>query len=262
MARVHAIRALHRGLQVLEALNGSNRALVSEIALATALPRTTTFRLLENLRDAGYVERDDRDNRYFVTIQVRNLSRAFEDDAWVADIAGPILAALAGSLLWPVYLSTLFGTSMLIRATTTYVSPLAIDAVTPGTLVPLLTSGAGKAYLAYCGGEERGSLLGMLKKSPDPAHAMARSPARLERLLAEVRQRGYALDVKATMRRNPGRTTSIAVPVVGKNRVYGSLTLRYSDAAMLVARAVKRFHPVLAIAASQLGAELDRGRSS
>ncbi|MBL8199596.1 MAG: helix-turn-helix domain-containing protein [Chromatiales bacterium] len=262
MARVHAIRALHRGLQVLEALNGNNRALVSEVALATGLPRTTTFRLLENLRDAGYVERDDRDHRYFVTIQVRNLSRAFEDDAWVTDTAGPVLAALAGSLLWPVYLSTLFGTSMLIRATTTYASPLAIDAVTPGTLVPLLTSGAGKAYLAFCGDEERRSLLGMLAKSTDPAHAPARSPAKFGRTLREVRQRGYALDVKARMRRNPGRTTSIAVPVVGKSRVYGSLTLRYSDSAMPLARAVKRFHPVLARAARQLGGELDQRRSS
>lgn len=257
---MHAIRALHRGLQVLEALNDNNRALVSEIAQATGLPRTTAFRLLENLREAGYVERDARDNRYFVTIRVRHLSRAFEDDAWVTEKAAPILATLAGNLLWPVYLSTLFGTSMLIRATTTRASPLAIDAVAPGTLVPLLTSGAGKAYLAFCGSEERRILLEILRQSPEPAHALARQPARFERILNEVRARGYALDVKAKMQRNPGRTTSIAVPVMGESRVLASLTLRYSDAAMPIDRAVRRFRPVLHRAARQLGLELGENR--
>ncbi|MEZ5564047.1 MAG: IclR family transcriptional regulator C-terminal domain-containing protein [Gammaproteobacteria bacterium] len=256
--QTHVIRALRRGLQVLEAVNDHNGALVSEIAQATGLPRTTTFRLLENLRQAGFVDRSPRNAGYFVTIRTLHLSHAFAADAWITDTVQPVLEALSRRLLWPIYALTLFGTSMLIRATTTYASPLAIDALPPGTLVPLLTSGAGKVQLAFCSEEERRALLTILRTSTDPTHAPARSTAEFEQTLAQVRRQGYALDVKARTKRNPGRTTSIAVPVLVGRRSHAALSLRYSDAAMPVERAVKRFVPILRKAAREISAGLSR----
>ena len=56
------IRALNRGLEVLTELNRLERAAINTLAAAVALPRTTTYRILETLRLAGYVDRDAHDD--------------------------------------------------------------------------------------------------------------------------------------------------------------------------------------------------------
>ena len=70
------IRALNRGLDVLTELNRLERAAINTIAQAVELPRTTTYRILETLRLAGYVERDPHDDCYRPTIMVRALQEA------------------------------------------------------------------------------------------------------------------------------------------------------------------------------------------
>ena len=96
------IRALNRGLDVLTALNRLERAAINTLANAVELPRTTTYRILETLRLAGYVERDAHDDCYRPTIMVRALSDGFDDEAMVAHIAKPHLAALCTQIVWPV----------------------------------------------------------------------------------------------------------------------------------------------------------------
>ncbi len=75
------IRALNRGLDVLTELNRVERAAINTMASAVGLPRTTTYRILETLRLAGYVERDTHDDCYRPTIMVRALSDGFDDEA-------------------------------------------------------------------------------------------------------------------------------------------------------------------------------------
>jgi len=100
------IRALNRGLEVLTELNRLERAAINTLASAVRLPRTTTYRILETLRLAGYVERDPHDDCYRPTIMVRALSDGFDDEAMVAHIAKPHLAALGAQIVWPVAVAT------------------------------------------------------------------------------------------------------------------------------------------------------------
>src|SRR5258708_29297692 len=62
------IRALNRGLEVLTELNRLERAAINTLAAAVGLPRTTTYRILETLRLAGFVDRDAHDDCYRPTI--------------------------------------------------------------------------------------------------------------------------------------------------------------------------------------------------
>lgn len=256
MTAIHTTRALERGFSVLEALNQGNGARVSEVARATGFARTTTFRLLESLCVAGYVRRDPADGRYRLTVKVRNLSSGFEDSAWVTEIAAPLLDGLAGQILWPAYLSTLYGSSMIVRFTTTTGSRVPVDSYSTGALVPLMTSAAGKAYLAFCSDDERETLLNIVARSEHPEHDAIRDRRSLDATLGQTRRQGYALDLRAQMRRNPGVTSSLAVPVQAGSRVLASLTLRYLDAAMTAEGAVRRFVPLLRDAAGRLGAAL------
>src|SRR5215470_4917872 len=107
MESTRPIRALIRGLDALTVLNLRNGATVSEIAQEIKLPRTTTYRILETLSHAGYVYRDDHDDRYRLTIMVRGLSDGFDDEAWVTQIARPYLYSLCSEIVWPVGIASL-----------------------------------------------------------------------------------------------------------------------------------------------------------
>ncbi|NQV19859.1 MAG: helix-turn-helix domain-containing protein, partial [Rhodospirillales bacterium] len=49
-------------------MNRRNGATVTEVAEDTSLSRGTVYRMLETLREAGYVFRDSADARYRLTI--------------------------------------------------------------------------------------------------------------------------------------------------------------------------------------------------
>src|SRR6202161_3618552 len=134
------IRALNRGLEVLTELNRLERAPINTLAAAVRLPRTTTYRILETLRLAGYVDRDPHDDCYRPTIMVRALSDGFDDEAMVAHIATPHLASLCAAIVWPIAIATPSGAAMMIRETTDRQSPLALEKDCGRLRAPMLTA--------------------------------------------------------------------------------------------------------------------------
>ena len=149
MEYTRPIRALVRGLDALTALNSRNGATVSEVAQEVRLPRTTVYRILETLCDAGFAFRDAADERYRVDMRVLGLSDGFADETWVSAIAKPCIEELCREISWPISLATLLGTELMLRATTDNMTPLAAPRYSAGRRVPLLNSAAGHAYLAF-----------------------------------------------------------------------------------------------------------------
>jgi DNA-binding IclR family transcriptional regulator len=68
------IRSTRKTLAAITLLNQHDALRVSEVARELSLPRTTAFRILETLRELGYVERHEHDGRYAVTEHVLTLS--------------------------------------------------------------------------------------------------------------------------------------------------------------------------------------------
>jgi IclR family mhp operon transcriptional activator len=247
------IRALNRGLDVLTALNRLERAAINTLASAVRLPRTTTYRILETLRLAGYVERDAHDECYRPTIMVRALSDGFDDEAMVAHIAKPHLAALGAQIVWPVAVATPAGATMMIRETTDRQSPLALEQYSAGVRVPMLGSAAGRAYLAFCGDAERDALLDLLSRSSLPEDRMARSRLEVERLLNQTRAQGFGMAHRA---RRVSEETSLAIPVRAKDRILATVTVRYAASAVPLRTAVEQFLPKMREVAQKIETEL------
>ncbi|HEV7610435.1 MAG TPA: helix-turn-helix domain-containing protein [Steroidobacteraceae bacterium] len=249
------IRALSRGLDVLSALNRLERAAINTLASAVRLPRTTTYRILETLRLAGYVDRDPHDECYRPTIMVRALSDGFDDEAMVAHLAKPHLAALGAQIVWPVAVATPAGATMMIRETTDRQSPLALEQYSAGVRVPMLGSAAGRAYLAFCGSPERDALLDLLSRSSLPEDRIARSRIEVERLLHETRNQGFGMAHRA---RRVSEETSLAIPVRAKNRILATVTVRYAASAVPLRTAVEQFLPRMREIAQKIEVEFER----
>jgi IclR family transcriptional regulator, mhp operon transcriptional activator len=246
------IRALNRGLDVLTTLNGLQRASINTLAGAVRLPRTTTYRILETLRLAGYVVRDPHDECYRPTIMVRALSDGFDDAAMVAHIAKPHLAALGAQIVWPVAIATRSGAAMMIRETTDPDSPLALEQIRAGVRVPMLASAAGRAYLAFCTDPERDALLELLSRSSLPEDRPARNRIEVERLLNETRTQGFGM---AQRPRRVSEETSLAIPVRAKDRVLATVTVRYAATAVPLRTAVEQFLPKMRAVAGRIETE-------
>jgi IclR family mhp operon transcriptional activator len=243
------IRALNRGLDVLTELNRLERAPINTLASAVGLPRTTTYRILETLRLAGYVERDPHDDCYRPTIMVRGLSDGFDDEAMVAHIAKPHLAALCEQIIWPVAIATPSGATMMIREATDRQSPLAIEHYGAGVRVPMLASAAGRAYLAYCSPPQREALIDLLSRSSQPEDRLSRNRQEVERLINETRTQGFGMAQRA---RRVSEETSLAIPLRVKDRILAAMTVRYAATAVSLRAAVDQFLPKMRDVAAKI----------
>jgi IclR family mhp operon transcriptional activator len=241
-----------RGLDALTVLNMRDGATVSEVAHDIRLPRTTVYRILETLCNAGFVFRDASDDRYRLTVMVRSLSGGFDDEAWVTQIAKPLIHELCREIVWPISISTLSGTTMLVRETTDHASPLAVERHCAGIRLPLLTSAIGRAYLSFCPAPQRDTLIDILARSSKEEDKLARlQRAELLRMLNDIKLQGYAVAARA---RRLVEEISLGVPILTDDRVLACLNLRFSSTAVPQKTGIERFLPKLRQCAGKISA--------
>lgn len=242
MESTRPIRALIRGLDALAVLNRRNGATVAEVTEEIKLPRTTTYRILETLAQAGYVARDPVDDRYRLTVMVRSLSDGFDDEAWVTQIARPCLNELGKEIVWPVSIVAPSGTSMLVRDSTDFSSPLAVERLPAGFRMPILTTSAGRVYLAFSPPAQRDYLLDLLSHSSREEDKLARNRPEVQKMLDEARAQGYAT---ASRPRRVSEQIAMSVPIMIEDRMLAAVAVRFSGNAVPMRTAVERFLPRL-----------------
>lgn len=250
------VRALSRGLHVLRVLNECNGATAAEIVRHARLPRTTVLRSLETLSAEGYVVRDTIDDRYRLTVMTRSLAHGFDDEAWVSDIARPLLFQLSREVVWPLSLATLRGTAMMLRENTDHQSPLALQRLPGGHRFSVLGSAAGRAYLAYCDPAEREALIPLLGKSGDSADRIALDRPAVDQMLAQIRGQGYAAVQGALPKEG-----SFAVPVIANQHAVAAVSLRFIASALTLEDALERYLGRLKAVAEEISRRFQTAQS-
>lgn len=248
-----SLRGVIRTIGVLRALNEHNGARVSDLARRTKIPRPSLYRILETLRALGYVRRRSDGERYELTIQVRSLSDGFNDEAWVCEIALPVMEALQRDIVWPTDLATFFDDAMYLRETTRRQSPLTIDTATVGLRLPMLRSATGRAYLAFCGDAEREAILENLRRSPAPEDARARDSRYVRNRLSMTQRNGYGEQHREIF----PKTGAIAVPIMRGGRVMGCLNISFIASALTARDAAARYLTSLRTAARTIEKRLN-----
>jgi IclR family mhp operon transcriptional activator len=242
------MRAALRTLTVLTALNVRNGATVAELAIATQISRPALYRILETLREAGYISVDIARRHYCLTIRVRSLAEGFSDEDWVTQVARPALAQLQRRVIWPTDLGTFGNNGMWIRETTRPLSPLTIDRSVAGTRASLLGTAAGRAYLAFSREEEREQIVRNLQFSPEPGNEISLEPRRLNAMLADVKKRGYGYRYGEP----PKDSAAIAVPIMCGDRVFGCVNMTFMAATLTPEKAAAQYLTALREAADMI----------
>ncbi|WP_316174343.1 DNA-binding transcriptional regulator [Bradyrhizobium sp. SZCCHNRI1073] len=243
------VRAFKRGLDVLRAVNRSGGIRAGDVARQLDLPRPTVYRLLETLEELGYVARSASDDRFRVTRHALSLGDGYDPGIFICQVAAPYLAELSRSLIWPVDLSTYENGAMVIQETTHARSPLSIDRSMIGKRLPMLHTSAGRAYLAACPPAERDLIINHLRRIENAEDVSFLAPERLQRMMTETSQRGYAIRNEGEF--NP-KTSSIAVPIVRGDVVFGCISIIWIRSAMTLEEAVAQYAAPLRDAAAAI----------
>ena len=181
--RTYRIDVLTRALDVLDHLGGAAEPRsLSQISGALELDRTRVFRILETLRERGYVERTDPAKTYRLGPRVLGLKTGVITAMSFPQIALPRMRALSVTLRDSISLGVLEGTYVryVARAPFRRIISTEIDI---GTLLPAHATSMGKLLLAQL---PEADVRAIYRDDP-PQPFTPRTVARVDDLLAQLR---------------------------------------------------------------------------
>jgi DNA-binding IclR family transcriptional regulator len=152
------IRAVSRGVAVLQAVNRAGSISLMQTSRQTQIPYPTVCRIVQTLLHEGLIEKEPNRKRYRSTALVQSLSSGFQDDSRLVKVARPHIVELTKRVAWPISIATRVGNMMMVRDSTHSLTSLTLSNYAPGYTLPIAECSSGKVYLAYCSDEERESI--------------------------------------------------------------------------------------------------------
>ena len=246
------VRSLVRSIHVIQAINLHGSLSLTEIARLARIPFPTAYRIVNTLLQEGLIEREPLRKQYRPTALIQSLACGFQNHDRLVTIARPVTAAFTDRYHWPLSVVTRVGTKMVVRYSTSVQTTLTFNNYYPGWQVPLLASASGQVYLAFAADHVRANLLeqSTTLRSPD---SLMLSKFQDGSAGERIRKDGYAAVAKTHYSANPGRTSSLAVPIFDGEELAGSLALVFFANAMTLDRAIKDFLEPLKVVADQIG---------
>lgn len=259
MEKCLGIRAISRGIAILQAVNLRGSATMMEIANAVDLAYPTTSRIVDTLVEYGMLERAANCKRYRPTALVQTLSLGYQSEDRLAVASRPHIVEMTKRCSWPMSVCSRVGMNMVIRESTHAMTAFTLTVYHPGYRIPLLSSSSGKAYLAFCAPSERNVIFEGLRQYHG---ASLSNRASIERILDDIRQRGVSVQEKIQHTANPGRTSSISAPIFDDELLVGTVTLIYFSSSMTIDQAVEVHGPSVRQCAERISAGLNAGVSA
>ena len=242
--------SLARGLHVIRAFAGVDRRLtIADVSRATGLTRAVVRRCLYTLKELGYAQTDGR--MYFLQPRILNLGYAYLSTAPVPIAAQPVLEEMSEVLGEASSVAVLDDGAVVYvgRAATKRIMSVTLGV---GSRLPAYCTALGRVLLAHLTDDQVDIELAKVDWTQHTKHTVT-SRKRLEEMLVEVRQEGFAIndqELEIGLR-------SIAVPV---RNVVGTVVaaMNVSSQASRVSRRelMERCLPVLRTAAEKLSSQL------
>jgi IclR family mhp operon transcriptional activator len=252
MSSFKPVTAVCRALEVLRVVNEAPAASVRSIHQATGLDQATIVRMLETLEHEGYVMRDTDRATYSPTGRTLLLSQGFDKLPWIAGVAESTLSAFRNKVGWPSDIAFFDRDAMVLVQTSRGSGPLSFNR-RAGFRAPVLMTSVGLAYLAHCPAEERRKIVAALAQIPGQWHKAARTPAKLEPALEEIRQQGYAVMADAYAEEvYAGSVWALGVPIMKNATVFAAMNIMMLRSAVSQKDAVRTLLAPLKAAAAEI----------
>ncbi|WP_217208123.1 IclR family transcriptional regulator [Streptomyces sp. AC550_RSS872] len=188
---VNGVQSVDRAVSVLEILAQRGEAGVSEVAAEIDVHKSTAFRLLGALEARGLVEQTAERGKYRLGFGLVRLAGAVTDRLDITQQGRPVCERLSEEIGETVNIAVLqehFAVNLYqVRG------PGAVGTHNwVGQLTPVYATSSGKVLLAHLTEQERASVLADSEMRKLTPHTLT-TRTRLEKNLAEARERGYAV---------------------------------------------------------------------
>jgi DNA-binding IclR family transcriptional regulator len=213
-----------KALRVLEAVAASSRPIsVSEVAEQVDVDKSTAYRMLMTLTDAGYVMRDETSKQYSLSYKVVSLSRNLLAENEVSQLIRRTLTHISAATNETLHYSVLDGDETVLVERVKGTQLVTVD-FQIGDRVPLHCTSIGKALLAFQDVRYMEQIIAA--GLPRFASNTITEPADFRTELQRIRSQGYAIDD----REFSDNMRCIAVPVFeGGGRANGGISISGPD---------------------------------
>jgi IclR family KDG regulon transcriptional repressor len=213
-----------KALRVLEAVAASSRPIsVSEVAEQVDVDKSTAYRMLMTLTDAGYVMRDETSKQYSLSYKVVSLSRNLLAENEVSQLIRRTLTQISAATNETLHYSVLDGDETVLVERVKGTQLVTVD-FQIGDRVPLHCTSIGKALLAFQDVRFMEQIIAA--GLPRFASNTITEPADFRTELQRIRSQGYAIDD----REFSDNMRCIAVPVFeGGGRANGGISISGPD---------------------------------
>jgi DNA-binding IclR family transcriptional regulator len=199
---------------------GDDHQSVTALAQAVSLPPSTVHRLLQLLKQQGMVQFDPATRAYGVGMEFYRLSAHVVKKVQIPAVARPFMVDLVSkcneTCLLGIYLPAVSKMMFAEKVDPTHPVRYVINMHRPS---PLVWGATGRAILAFLPPAEIQKALA--EAEPSPVTGETPQPQVLQRELAEIRSRWYAVTAG---QKTPG-AVAIAAPIFGPDGTVGDLCL-------------------------------------
>jgi len=226
------VRALERGLTLIEALGEIGWSGPADLARHTGIDRSTIYRLLSTMVGAGFVVRRPQDSKYFLSSKFRALSFGIQDQDRRALLVSEPLKDLVHEIKWPSDFVMLTAGRLVIIDSNHPQTTMTFYRAVIGQTRPILRSSLGRAMLAAMSEEELQNAIQTILLADGPDAEEVRDRAAVGAVIETTRERGYALSIGELT----PEVTAIALPVMSGGTVAGAINVVFFSSAFKMAQ--------------------------
>ena len=207
-SNVYSVPAIHRTLDIIEALIKLRTITVSEVNQQFKIPKSSAYAILQTLKSRGYLHKDELD-RYSLSLRLFSLGSELMAGIDLRRSSYALLKELAEKAQITAHIAVLEGNRAVYIEKMEVPTSIGLRTEVGRTLY-LHSTAIGKSLLAFRPEEEIDALMG---EQPLPALTpkTITDPALLKKELARVRAQGYSVGIEE----NELEVRAIGAPIFG-----------------------------------------------
>lgn len=244
-SKEQSIRSISRALHVLQAINRHGALTMTQISKLVNLPYPTACRVVYTLVGEGVIEREVSRKYYRATALAQSLSCGYQAQARLVAIARPHIVNLTKETGWPVSIASRVGSVMVIQDSTHGLTAMTFSDYHPGYSLPIASSASGLAYLAYTDPEERARIIDQIRSTDVHDEDLISMRDLQDLRFRMILDDGYASFIRNPHTKDPGKTSSIAVPLYRGEALIGAMTLVFFSTSLRVNDAFEKYKKLL-----------------
>ena len=194
MAEADLAKTAVRTMKLLEALASEGSLGITDLSAAVGLHKSTSYRLVNTLRELGYVRQDPATERYSLTLRLFELGSMVLSRLELWQEARPIIERLSKDTRETVHLATLDRGEVVYLDKVESTQTLRVAMMSRvGMTAPTYCTGVGKILLAFAPQDQLEAVISDMTFEQFTENTITDKDL-LRRELATIRQNGYAID--------------------------------------------------------------------